>query len=747
MTNLFPNPLLKSFKNLGIRDKLLILYSVVIITAVALTSAAIYSFIQNTIESNIESELQNSTTTILNMVRTAAAVSMKNYLRAVAEKNREILADLHGRQRAGTLSEAEAKERAAEVLLAQTIGKSGYIYCIDSSGVLVVHPKAPLRGVNISEYAFAREQMAEKRGYLEYDWKNPGELQERPKALYMIYFEPWDWIISASSYRKEFHELVNVDDFRESVLSLRFGETGYSYVIDMSGNLIIHPKLEKRNIRDERDADGRFFIREILRRKSGKIVYPWRNPGETVHREKLVIFNPIPEFDWIVASSSYLQEFYAPLRTVRNITIAAALISLIIVLPLIVRISSSITTPLGELMHRLKLGARGDFSVRMARDSEDEVGQLADYFNSFMARLETYSADLKAEIGERRQAEAALKRSEEMFFKAFNASPNAIAVTGLSDGRFIAVNDGFQRLTGYRRDDVIGKSLRDVRLFDDPSEYIAMMREIEKSGRLRDRDREIDLIARSGEPRTGVLSAEVIELWGEACLLSNIADLTETKRLQREIMAAGEKERQRIGQDLHDDLSPHLIGIEALTKVLAGKLATATPAQAELAGKIRELITEAIAKTRSLTRGLLPVHLVAHGLEFSLRELTDNTQRVHGIACRFRSDAPVVFNDNAAATHLYYIVQEALHNAVKHAAAGKIEVHLRQTGGRTAAEVTDDGVGIPEDVRTGGMGLRIMGYRAKIIDATLEVGPAPGGGTRVSISFRKPTNQADIGYG
>ena len=51
----------------------------------------------------------------------------------------------------------------------------------------------------------------------------------------MVYFKPWDWIISVSAYREEFHELVNVDDFRESVLSLRFGETGYSYVIDLKG--------------------------------------------------------------------------------------------------------------------------------------------------------------------------------------------------------------------------------------------------------------------------------------------------------------------------------------------------------------------------------------------------------------------------------------------------------------------------------------------------------------------------------
>ena len=115
------------------------------------------------------------------------------------------------------------------------------MYCIDSHGVLQVHPKAELRGVNISEFDFAKEQKARKQGYIEYEWKNPGEQLARNKALHMTYFKPWDWIISASSYREEFSELVNVNDFRDSILSLRFGKTGYSYVINPKGDLIIHP--------------------------------------------------------------------------------------------------------------------------------------------------------------------------------------------------------------------------------------------------------------------------------------------------------------------------------------------------------------------------------------------------------------------------------------------------------------------------------------------------------------------------
>jgi PAS domain S-box-containing protein len=383
-----------------IQQKLLAGYSAVFILCILLGSLVVYSVVRQTLETNIESELQNSTTTILNMVRTSAATSIKNHLRAVAEKNRDIATYFHRRALAGELPQDEARRQVAKILLSQPIGTTGYIYCLDSAGIMDVHPKQALIGANLSEYAFIREQTQRKEGYLEYDWKNPGERRARPKALYMTYFEPWDWIISVSSYRQEFRELVNVDDFRDSILALQFGETGYSYIIDEEGNMVLHPQVSG-NYLHARDRNGREFVREICARKSGKTIYSWENPGEGDARDKLVIFNHIPEYRWIVASSSYLDEFYAPLKTMHRLILATVIVAFIVVLPLTLTISNSITTPLKELMHHFSSGAAGDYGVRMKRRSRDEIGRLADYFNQFMGRLEAYSGSLESEIRER----------------------------------------------------------------------------------------------------------------------------------------------------------------------------------------------------------------------------------------------------------------------------------------------------------------------------------------------------------
>ncbi len=446
------------FRDLRIRNKLLLAYSTIFIVTIAISSFTIYTFVRRSIETSIESELNNTTTALLNMVRTSAAISIQNHLRAVAERNREIVAHFHALSRQGRLSSVVAQARAREVLLSQTIGKTGYIYCLNSQGIIDAHPKKALLGVDLSPYDFIQNQKLRKEGYLEYDWQNPGEETSRPKALYMTYFAPWDWIISVSSYREEFNELIKVDDFRESIASAKFGDTGYSYVLDSTGNLIVHPKLEGHNYYDARDAGGNFFIQEIINRKNGKIFYNWKNPGEGDSREKLVIFNYIPEYDWIVASSSYLEEFYAPLRTIRKIVLATVLVSLLVVLPITMRISASITNPLISLMSRFAKGAEGDISVRMIPRSRDELGQLARYFNTFMERLDAYSADLQSEIADRKKAEAAIRESEAKY-RELVQSANSIILRMDTDGNITFFNEYAQRFFGYTEAEILGRNV------------------------------------------------------------------------------------------------------------------------------------------------------------------------------------------------------------------------------------------------------------------------------------------------
>jgi PAS domain S-box-containing protein len=722
------------FADRPIRHKLFLVYAGAFSALLAAGAAAAYSLVRTSLEERIEAELRESTSAILQLVKTSVRGTIRNYLRAVAERNLELVAYFHGRYRNGELTEAEARREAAAAMLAQTIGKTGYVCTLDSAGVMLIHPDPELVSRNLSEYAFVRDLSARRGGYLEYAWQNPWEEAPRGKATYMAYFAPWDWIILASAYRDEFAELVRPEDFREAVLSLRFGETGYALVLDAEGNLVLHPTIEGENILDQPDLPAGFF-QEMLRSRAGRATYSWRNPGEPAPREKVVIYDTIPETGWIVASSGYLDEVYAPLRTVRNLFLTAALGSLLLMLPLTLRLSASIASPLKELMDRFARGATGDFSVRAAPRGRDEVGQLAAYFNTFMERLEAYGASLRAEIAERRQAEKALRLSEEKFSKAFRSSPNGMAVLTLKDRRFLDVNDAFLRLTGRRREEVLGRTPGALGLLADPGEAEEALRELEARGHLP--SRELGFFDRSGARRLGLFSAEVIEIWDEPCALAAIQDVTEWRRLEREVIETGDRERTRIGQELHDDLAPHLIGIDALGMILQKKLPPSGD-EAKYAAEMRELIAEAIGKTRALARGLCPVHLVESGIGVALEELAAGTEAIHGVACEVRARGDVRLADPAVGTQLYYIAREAVHNAVKHAQAGRITIELSREEGRVRLRVADDGRGVDDAARGRGMGLRIMQYRARTIGAALAFASRPGEGTSVTVTLPEP---------
>ncbi|MBU0971380.1 MAG: cache domain-containing protein [Proteobacteria bacterium] len=709
------------FRNLKIRSKLLGGYTLIFVLATLVGGAVIYQQVRATIEANIESELTTATETIQNMVRTAAATSIKNHLKAIAEKNKEIVQAIYKDFLSGLITEDAAKELCRKILFSQTIGKTGYIFCANSDSIAIEHPNPGVAGKNFSNHRFVHDMIRMKTGYLEYDWKNPEDAALKPKAMYMSYFEPWDWIIAASTYREEFNALIHISDFRDSILSLRFGKTGYAYINDTAGNLIVHPFMTG-NYYDSRDRDGRFFVRDICKLKNGKAVYTWKNPGETLAREKMVIFKYIPEYDWIVCSASYLDEIFAPLKTIRNIIFGIAFLICVLVFSTSLWVNATVILPLQSLMKRFNMGASGNFNIRMPVESTDEIGQLADYFNRFMDTLDQYGTHLKSEINGHKMTAQALKLSEEMFSKAFTSSPSSMFIAALKDLRLMNVNDSFLGLTGYRSPDLIGKELTTIGVFCQPG----------------DKKKELGFYTASGEKRTGMISVEQITLWNEPCILGAIEDMTDARRLEREILTIGERERQKIAMDLHDDLCPQLIGIEVMLKMLQQRLREKAPQgpmawEADRAGKIRTLIRDAIEKTRGLSRGLSPVNLADRGLDASLEELAAYIRQVFHFSCTLSWDTSQAFKDNETATHAYYIAHEAVHNAVKHSKGNLIRICLTNQGKLVTLTIEDNGIGLGNP--SPGMGIRIMSYRASRIGASLGFEKILTGGTRVRLEL------------
>lgn len=215
-------------------------------------------------------------------------------------------------------------------------------------------------------------------------------------------------------------------------------------------------------------------------------------------------------------------------------------------------------------------------------------------------------------------------------------------------------------------------------------------------------------------------------------VLKKCAD-EERNRLERQIIAVSVEERSNIGRDLHDDLGSHLAGIELLSKVLQQQLQKEVPQRSEQVATIRNLIRDAIEKTRRLSRGLYPVHVVEYGLLAAVEELLEEARQMFNqvrFLLQWQGNGTNLGKNNA--THLYYIAREAVFNSARHGKPQFIRISMRIDNG-FILEISDDGQGY-RAAPAGGLGFHTMGYRAKAIGAELEINSTPGTGTTITIS-------------
>lgn len=336
-------------------------------------------------------------------------------------------------------------------------------------------------------------------------------------------------------------------------------------------------------------------------------------------------------------------------------------------------------------------------------------------------------AERIAEIIEQRRAEEALRESEAQNKALISAIPDMMLwlnekgiVLGVHAGQFTDLPPDFEDMVGQ---DIhtLGRRKMLPRRFAEQG-----MLFIERT-LATDRPHIFEQHFSEGGPGRDVEIRTVVV--GKNQVLCMVRDITQRKRLEREIIEISGREQRRIGQDLHDSLCQHLAGIGFLGKVLEKKLGSGSQANAEDASEIVHLIDQAITLTRSFARGLNPVMLDADGLVWALSELAVNTERLFGITCRFLNEKPIPAQDNDVSLHLYRIVQEALNNAIKHGKADRITISATEDERGVVISVKDNGVGLTGSTTLGkGMGLSIMKYRASIIGAALDVRNDEGGG-------------------
>ncbi len=214
--------------------------------------------------------------------------------------------------------------------------------------------------------------------------------------------------------------------------------------------------------------------------------------------------------------------------------------------------------------------------------------------------------------------------------------------------------------------------------------------------------------------------------------------VSECRQLREQVVAMSEKERKRIGRDLHDSLGQNLMGLTFMGGALSRKLHGQQLPEAQEADRLNEFAGECVRQVRAMARGLSPVEMRGNELVTRVKSLTADVEQVFKVQCRLdhtcHEDTAI---DDATACHLYHIIQESVTNAVKHGNARRIDIQLEAKRESLALSVRDDGAGFRHSEPASGIGLSIMRHRAELIGGELEVQSCPGAGTTVTCMVRR----------
>ena len=379
-----------------------------------------------------------------------------------------------------------------------------------------------------------------------------------------------------------------------------------------------------------------------------------------------------------------------------------------------------------------------------------------------------------SDITARKKIEDDLRRSEERFRLIVKYAPVAMLMVN-SAQEVVLANEPSEKLFGFRNGELMGCDFgRLIGPFGEAHKNIATYQSrpkklkmeagrelyaLRKDGRevpveialnpvqmpegrfvmvtildISERKRAQDILRQANE----TLEREVHERTSQLLHLNGKLrrEVTTRKNLQHQVMDISERERRRIGQDIHDGLGQQLTGVAMLADALLDKLKSKKIDEAEDARRVMLLLQQARSQARRLAHGLQPVPSESDGLMFSLKELAETVTNL-GVDCRFQSPGPIHLHDNLKATHVFRIAQEAVSNALRHGKCQRIWLSLSASNGFLRLEIRNDGRKfiVRRKKKSGGIGLQLMKFRSETMGGTLQIHPLARGGALIACTI------------
>jgi PAS domain S-box-containing protein len=321
-------------------------------------------------------------------------------------------------------------------------------------------------------------------------------------------------------------------------------------------------------------------------------------------------------------------------------------------------------------------------------------------------------------------------------------------VTVDEDGIILSFNRSAERIFGYSEEEILGKNVKELMPDTHRYRHDSFMERYFETGERRVVGFRRELVGRRKDGKLFPMELSVSEVkWhGNRIFTGVFNDISERRRLEKEILRISEEERRNLGHDLHDGLGQMLTGITLISQNLARKLKVKGIAGANEVQEISDLIKEADEYAKSLAHGLINVDFEEDGLDVALKQLGRQTKKFFNVDYKFNCQCESKIKNKTQALHLYRIAQEAISNAVKHGKAKNIEISLSTEEDKIKLSIKDDGVGFAQsnnESKKKGMGIQIMRYRANILSGTLDIVETED--KRTNVICTVPQNQSNDG--
>jgi PAS domain S-box-containing protein len=440
--------------------------------------------------------------------------------------------------------ENEARVRALMHQLYSPVRNAdgGSLFILSRNGRAVLDPMLPessAHPLSVSDQARNRAD-----GYIQ-TAVNSGEAfvdlyrGARRVRVFVKYFEPLQWVIGFGYTSDEIESYI-----QQTIISqfekLRFSEYGYLWILDTDHRLIMHPFFKRSEYQEWYEPGGLKGYRDIRGTElfanmvevcsaqgSGYVQYYWEKPNIDGKYQKTSFVQLYPDWNWIVGAGVYMDDMYAVIDAQRSLLNRQNWRAVFMNLVIFSLLLTGVVFIIKSLSSRIREGFNvfGRFFREAAVDLQpieekklpfDEFRDLAAFANSMVETRNT--------------TEAALRENEQKFRSVFATSPDAIVISRQSNGIIVDVNAGFCEMTGYSRDEVVGRTSADLELWENSADRQFLLNSVTGQGEMINFEAAIRL--KDGRSGTGLISARTMMLDGVHHLLVCARDVTAHKAAQ-----------------------------------------------------------------------------------------------------------------------------------------------------------------------------------------------------------------------